>query len=145
MRQVDLNGVLFEDGPEVRVAAAVFRIFARQAERSEGGVPPIVLALRDRLAERVAFAGESTRNPLASGDDGRIFEGESGSPDIALVVPGSPQITVRDAAPLLGLSEQAVRALCRSRALASVKTRAGWEIDADSAAALAARRRKAER
>lgn len=91
-----------------------------------------------------AFAAELRREAMTSDGDGRTFARESGSPDIALVMPGSPQITVREASALLGgISEQAVRALCRSRALTSVKTRSGWEIDADSAAALAARRKEA--
>jgi excisionase family DNA binding protein len=137
VRHVDLNGVLLE-GPEVRIAAAVFQIVARQMERNEGTVTPVVLVLRDKLS---AFARENRQNPLTGGNDGHAFAGESGSPDIALVVPESPQMTVGDAADLLGLSRQAVRALCRSRALTSVKTRAGWEIDADSVAALSARRK----
>jgi hypothetical protein len=139
VRRVNLSGVLL-DGPEVRVAAAVFRIVARQMERTEGGVTPVVLVLRDELA---AFAAETRDRAAASENAWTTFGAESGPADIALVVPGLPQMTVRDAAGLLGLSEQAVRALCRSRALTSVKTRAGWEIDADSAAALAARRKGA--
>lgn len=137
MRRIDLNGVLLE-GPEVRIAAAVFRIFARRMERSDGTVTPAVLALRDQLA---ASARESCENPLTGGGDGTTFAGESDPADIALIVPESAPMTVRDAAGLLGLSEQAVRALCRSRALAAVMTRGGWEIDACSAADLAAARK----
>jgi len=60
--------------------------------------------------------------------------------DTALAVPES--LTAAQAAALIGISEQAVTARCRSGSLTSMKTRGGWEIDRRSAAAVAARRKE---
>ena len=122
--------------PEIALAAVVFKLYAQDAAGREGGVHRGVLALRDRL---VAFARENSMRtlPLASG--GQRFEPESGMGTLPLAVPEF--LTTAQAAAVIGISEQAVTARCRSRGLIAVKTRGGWEIDADSAAALAARRR----
>jgi hypothetical protein len=141
MRRVDLNGVLLE-GPEVRIAAAVFHIAARQMEQNEGTVTPVVLVLRDKLA---AFAREGRQNPLTGGNDGRTFAGESGSPDIALVLAESlpAEMTAQAAAGLLAISPQSVRGLCRTGQLLATRSPAGhWRIDTDTVAALAARRKE---
>jgi hypothetical protein len=122
------------EGAELRMVAALVAIGVRHLERTDGGVQPDACRLRDELA---AFA-RATR--LASGGPGRGCAAESGMPDIDLMMPGSP-LTVTAAAALLGISEQAVRARCSSGSLAAVKGRGGWEIDAGSAAALAAVRR----
>jgi hypothetical protein len=125
-----VGGVLL-DGAEVRIAAAVFRLYVRHLERTEGGARPVLREIRDRLA---AFAAETSDTPLASGSTGRVSEGESEVPDIDLWAPDSP-MTARDVAELLGISDQAVTARCRAGTLTAVKTRGGWEIDRRSAMA----------
>jgi hypothetical protein len=123
-------------GPEIVLAAVVFKLYARHVAGRDGTVPSGVLALRDQLAAFVLASGQRT---LASGSTGQRFASESEIPDTALAVPEF--LTAAQAAAVIGISEQAVTARCRSGSLAAVRSRAGWEIDADSVAALAARRK----
>ncbi len=131
-----VGGVVL-DGPELRIAATLARIAVRYLERTDGTVPP---AARGLLRELEAFAAETRSAALASGSTGRGSEDATGIPDTGLAVPESA-MTVKDAAALLGTSEQAVTARCRDGSLTAVKTRGGWDIDRRSAAALAARRK----
>jgi hypothetical protein len=115
------------------MTAALARIAVRYLERADGGVAPEVRAL---LRQLEAFAAETRDGALTGSSSGRCFEPESEVPDIDLKVAGSP-MTVRDVACLLGVSDQAVTARCRSGSLTAVRARGGWEIDRRSATALA--------
>lgn len=131
MRRVD--GVVL-DGQDVVVAALLVRIGAAYLLRVNGSVPPGALRLRDELN---AFAARETASAEASA--GR----ESAKADISpTVAESAPKVTVKDAARILGISEQAVTARCRSGALTAVRSAAGhWQINAESAQAVAARRK----
>jgi hypothetical protein len=133
-----VGGVVLE-GAEIRIAAALVDIAVRHLERTDGAAPAAVREFRDRLT---GFAAETRDDATTSGSTAQGFARESEMPDITLIVADSPvQMTVRDVAGLLGISGQAVRALCRSGSLTAVRSRAGWEIDERSAAALAASRK----
>ena len=100
----------------------------------------------------IRYSGGATRrNAIFSGDLLSIEGGETSGLADGTVAYSTPFFTpstfvdVRGLIDQAAVLDQAVRALCRSRALASVRTRSGWEIDADSAAGLAARRKGAER
>jgi hypothetical protein len=125
-------------GPEIALAAVVFKLFARELARRDGAAPSGVLALRDQLA---AFTVESGAGTLASGSTGQRFVFESEIPDTALAMPEF--LTAAQAAAVIGISEQAVTARCRSGSLTAARSRAGWEIDPHAAAALAERRKGA--
>ena len=133
MRRVD--GILLESD-DVALAAVLVRAGVAYLQRANGSVPHAALRLRDQLA---AFAARETAALLASA------ERESANPAVTLTVEDSfpQQMTVRTACGLLGLSPQAVRGHCRSGALAAIRSPAGnWQIDAHSAAAMAARRKE---
>lgn len=126
-----VGGVVLEGG-DVALAHVLVRIAVAHLQRVNGTAPPDALALRDQLA---AFA----RKPSALAD-GRCEPAKPAG--AALVSVSVPQMTVRDAAALLTLTEQRVRALCRSGALVAERSAAGhWQVDADSAQALAGRRK----
>lgn len=130
MRRVD--GFLLE-GREVAWAAVAMRLWADQLHRRDGALPAGVLELRDELA---AFAARERVAAVVS------VERESASPAAAVIVADS--LTAQDAATVLQISPQAVRALCRSGVLLAIRTAAGhWQIDSGSAVALAARRKEA--
>lgn len=68
--------------------------------------------------------------------------GETTKPADGLVVAASPLVDVKHAARALGLSEQMVRRLCQRDRLIAELTRAGWRIDPESVAELAAARKE---
>jgi hypothetical protein len=126
-----VGGVVLEDD-DVALAHVLVRIAVAYLQRVNGAAPPDALALRDQLA---AFA----RNPSeqVSGQRETAKPAEAAEVEISLA-----QMTVKETAARLVLSEQRVRSLCRSGALVAAQSAAGrWQIDGASAAALAARRK----
>jgi len=122
-----VDGVVLE-GDDIALAHVLIRIAVAYRNRVNGAVTPAELALRDRLA---VFA----RTPSGQVSGERETAKPAEAPPVAISVP--------EAAALLVLTEQRVRSLARSGALIAVKSAAGhWQIDADSAAALAARRKR---
>ena len=130
------DGVLLE-GDDIRVAAVLGRLGVAALERANGGaVPAAAVALRDQLA---GFAAETAKVVVS---DGRAAAKPGGV--VVLAGSGHAQMTVRAAATLLGVSPQRVRGLCRAGVLLATRDPAGrWAIDANEAAALAARRKGA--
>lgn len=131
-----VHGIIIE-GDEACLLAALVRVAVRHLERIDGAAPAAALGLRERLD---AFDDAIRAGTLTSGTSGQHCAAASGFPDIDLAVPGS--LAVRDVAQLAGISHQAVTARCRSGSLDAVRTRGRWEIDAGSAAALAASRKR---
>ena len=133
MHRVD--GVLLKDD-QLALAAVLVRLGVAYLQRVNGTVPADALQLRDELA---GFAARETSAVLVSA------ECETAKPAAMVIVAESlpAEMTVQAAAGLLGISPQAVRGLCRSGVLTAIRSVAGhWQICADSAAALAARRRQ---
>ena len=133
MRRID--GVVL-DGQDLALAAVLVRLGVAYLQRANGGVPPEALQLRDELA---GFAARETSAVLVSA------ECETAKPAAMVIVAESlpAEMTVQAAAGLIGISPQAVRGLCRSGVLTAIRSVAGhWQICADSAAALAARRKE---
>jgi hypothetical protein len=122
-----VGGVVLDDD-DVGLAYVLVRIAVAYLQRVNGAVPPDAVALRDQLA---TFAARKSSGQVNSAH-------ETAKPAGA----GAMAISVQQAAAQLVLTEQRVRSLCRSGALVAVQSAAGrWQIDADSATALAARRR----
>lgn len=133
MRYVD--GVLLE-GRDILLADYLVRQGAEYLQRRNGGdLPPGAAALCERLA---VFAGRETVAVVVS------RERESGKAAAAVVVEDSrpAEMTAPAAAGLIGVSAQAVRGWCRDGTLLATKDAAGrWQVDAGSAAGMAARRK----
>jgi hypothetical protein len=138
-----VGGILLE-GQELGKVAVLVRLGVAYLRAANGTVPPDALKLRDLLDD---LARETRNRDPAQVSAGSAPGRETAKPVTASVVAQSAaqEVSVRDTASLLGVSEQRVRALCRSCELTAVRSPAGWRIDADSAAALAARRKGAER
>jgi len=125
-----VGGVVLE-GDDVALAYVLVRIAVAYLQRVNGAVAPDALVLRDQLA---VFA----RKPSGQVSGERETAKPADAAAVAILV---AQMTVREAAALLVLTEQRVRSLCRSGALVAVKSAAGhWQIDGASAAALARRK-----
>jgi hypothetical protein len=123
------------DGEDLALASVLARLGVAYLQRVNGSAPAAAVRLRDQLQ---AFARETTSVLISD-------ERETAKPAAVVVVGESlPQMmTVRAAAGLLGISPQAARGLCRAGDLLATRSPAGaWQIDADSAAALAARRKE---
>ena len=133
MRRV--GGVLLE-GREILLADWLVRQAVDYLGRRDGGTLPAgALELRDRLA---AFAGRETVAVVVSA--GR----ETGKAAAAVVVEESSpqQMTAPAAAALIGVTVQAARGWCRDGTLLATRSPAGhWQVDANSAAGMAARRK----
>lgn len=132
MRRID--GVLLE-GEDIALAAVLARLGVAYLQRVNGSAPPAALQLRDELA---AFARRtSPAQVTVTGEPANL-------PAAVIVADSAPQqMTAAQAAAVLGVTVQHACRLCRSGALVAIRTPAGhWQVDADSAAALAERRKE---
>jgi len=127
-------GVVLDGEDLVRLARLVRDGVVYRQRTNGGGVQPADLSLRDQL---LAFAAET-----ASVQVSEPAKAAKVAASVTVAESLSAEMTVQAAAGLLGISPQAVRGLCRTGDLIATRDAAGrWQIDADSAAALAARRK----